>query len=109
MINNKVLHFSEGFTLDEVNEVLLTKPDVVYYTRYIPENNQLHIVNNNGGSFTLTSLVTQLFEFYKKDEQLSQLIKESKVKGNDSFSIIINTNEELNNQIKKDLNKLLKK
>ncbi len=109
MINNKVLHFSEGFSLVEVNEVLLTKPNVIYYTRYIPENNELHIVNNKKGEYEITSFITQLFEYYKNNNGLSNLIKESKVKGNDSFSIIINTNEELINQLKKDLNKLLNK
>ena len=109
MINNKVLHFLEGFSLDEVNNVLLTKPEVIYYTRYISETNEFLVVNNKRGDFTITPFITQLLEYYKKNNELSNLVKESKVKGNDSFSIILNVNEELINQIKKDLNQLLKK
>lgn len=109
MINNKVLHFSEGFSLDEINNVLSNKQEVIYYTRYIPENNEFHIVNNKNGSFTITKFMTQLLEHYNKISELSNLITETKIKGNDKFAIIINTNEQLMNQIKKDLNLLLKK
>lgn len=109
MINNKVLHFSEGFSITEINDVLSTKPDVIYYTREISENNQFHVVNNKKGDFVITPFIIQLFEYYKKNDKLSTLIKESKVKGNDIFSIIINTNDELINQIKRDLNQMLNK
>lgn len=109
MTNNKVLHFLDGFSMNEINDVLSTKPDTIYYTRYIQESNEFHVINNNNGKFEITPFITQLFDFYSKNEKLSGLIKESKVKGNKSFSIIMNTNEELINKLKNDLNVLLNK
>lgn len=105
----KVVHFSEDFTLDDINEAMSYQDDILYFTRYIPEKNEFHVVNHKNGEFTLTSFVTQLFSFYKNDKKLTNLVSEAKVKGNDSFTIILNTKQELVEQIKKDLNTLLKK
>ena len=71
--------------------------------------NEFHIVNYKEGEFTLTPFISQLFGFYQSNEKLSPLVSDSKVKGNNSFTIIHNTNEELIEQIKSDLNTLLKK
>lgn len=105
----KVVHFSDEFTMEDINEAMSFQDDILYFTRHITEKNEFHIVNYKDGEFTLTPFITQLFNFYKSYEKLSDLVSEAKVKGNDKFSIIINANDELINQIKKDLNSLLKK
>jgi len=109
MEDYKVVHFSEDFTMDDINEAMSFQDDILYFTREITEKNEFHIVNYKDGEFTLTQFVTQLFNFYKNDKNLSPIVSESKVKGNDKFAIIINSNEQLINQLKKDLNILLKK
>lgn len=107
-MNNKIIHFSDGFSSLEINDVLSKRTEVIYYTRVISDKKEFHIVNYRKGSFKITSLVTQLFDFYKKNENLSKLIENCKIKGNDNFTIIDNIDEELINIIKKDLNKLIK-
>jgi len=109
MKDYKVVHFSEEFSMDDINEAMSFQDDIIYYTRNISEKKEFHIVNSKKGEFTLTPFVTQLFNFYQKNEKLSGLIGESKVKGNDTFAIIMDTNDNLINQLKKDLNILLKK
>ena len=109
MKDYKVVHFSDEFTMDDINEAMSFQYDILYFTRQITEKNEFHIVNHKNGEFTLTQFVTQLFSFYKNDKNLSPLVSESKVKGNDSFTIVLNANEKLIAQIKKDLNILLKK
>ena len=109
MKDYKVVHFSDEFSMDDINEAMSNQDDIIYFTRQITEKNEFHIVNHKGGEFTLTQFVTQLFNFYKNDKNLSPLISESKVKGNDSFAIILNAGDNLIEQIKKDLNILLKK
>ena len=109
MKDYKVVHFSDEFTMDDINEAMSFQDDIIYFTRQITEKNEFHIVNHKNGEFTLTQFVTQLFNFYKNDKNLSPLVSESKVKGNDSFTIVLNANEKLITQIKKDLNILLKK
>ena len=105
----KIVHFSDEFTFEDINEAMSLQDDILYFTRLVPEKNELHIVNHKNGSFTLTPFITQVFNFYKQNEKLSHLVKEAKVKGNDNFAIVLNTNDELINQLKKDLNILLKK
>lgn len=107
-MNSKVLHFLEGFSLNEINAVLSKRDEVVYYTRYIPESNEFHIVKHKDGNFVMTSFISQLFDFYKKNDTLCEKLSNVKIKGNDNFTIISNTNQELINQIKRDLNILLK-
>lgn len=109
MEDYKVVHFSGDFTMTDITDAMSHQDDIIYYTRQIVETNEFHIVNYKEGQFTLTPFVTQLFNFYQNNENLSSLVKESKVKGNDKFAIILNVNEDLVNQIKNDLNKLLKK
>jgi len=109
MEDYKIVHFSNEFSMEDINEAMSFQDDIIYFTRYITEKNEFHIVNHNKGEFTLTPLVTQLFNFYSNDKNLSPLVKESKVKGNDAFTIVLNVNEGLIEQIKKDLNTLLKK
>lgn len=108
-MNSKVLHFLEGFSLNEINDVLSKRSEVIYYTRYIPENNEFHIIKHKDGNFVITPFISQLFDFYKKNDALCEKISNIKVKGNDNFSIITNIDQELLNQLKKDLNILLKK
>lgn len=105
----KVVHFSDDFSMDDINEAMLHQDDILYFTRHISEKNEFHIVNHKKGEFTLTPFITQLLNFYNSNKELSQFVRESKVKGNDSFTIILNVNDNLINQIKKDLNLLLKK
>jgi hypothetical protein len=105
----KVVHFSDDFTIDDINEAMVHQDDILYFTRHLSEKNEFHVVNYKDGEFTLTSFISQLFNFYKNDKSLSKIIGESKIKGNDSFTIIQNVNDNLINQIKKDLNILLKK
>jgi len=105
----KVVHFSEDFTMEDINEAMSNQDDIIYFTRMLTEKNEFHIVNYKEGEFTLTQFVTQLFNFYGNDKNLTNIVKEAKVKGNDSFTIVLNANDDLINQIKKDLNILLKK
>ncbi len=105
----KVVHFSSDFSMDDINEAMSFQDDILYFTREISEKNEFHIVNYKDGEFTLTQLVTQLFNFYKNNEKLSPIVSESKVKGNDKFTIIVESNDDLITQIKKDLNILLKR
>jgi len=109
MKDYKVVHFSNDFSMEDISEAMSFQDDILYFTREITEKNEFHIVNHKNGEFTLTQFVTQLFNFYQNDKKLSPLVSESKVKGNDSFTIILNANENLISQIKKDLNILLKK
>jgi hypothetical protein len=108
MKDYKVVHFSDEFNLDDINEALSATDDIIYYTRDLNEKNEFHVVNYKEGDFTITPFITQMFNFYKTNK-LSHLVKESKVKGNDKFAIIVNTNEDLINRLKNDLNLLLKK
>jgi hypothetical protein len=108
-MNSKVLHFLEGFSVNEINDVLSKKDDVVYYTRYIPEKNEFHIVKHRDGDFVMTPFVSQLFNFYKKNESSENLLSDVKIKGNDNFVIITSSNIELITRLKNDLNVLLKK
>lgn len=108
MNNNKVLHFSDGFSLNDINNLLSENNDILYYTRILSEKNEFHVVKHKNGKFTITTLLTQLFEFYKKNENFSKLISNSTLKGNNDFTIVSNVNENLTNQLKSDLNKLLK-
>lgn len=108
-MNSKVLHFLEGFSLNEINDVLSKRDEVVYYTRYIPESNEFHIVKHKKGNFVITPFISQLFNFYKNNESLSEKLTNVKIKGNDNFAIITDSDQELINQIKKDLNVLFKK
>jgi len=109
MGNNKVVHFSEEFSMNEINTVMKGRDEVIYYTRYIAEKNEFHIVRYKDSEIIITPFMTQLFNYYKNNEGLSNLISDSKIKGNDNFSIILNPSTELITQIKKDLNVLLKK
>lgn len=105
----KIVHFSNEFSMDDINEAMSYQDEIIYYTREITEKKEFHIVNHNNGKFPLTPFVTQLFNFYKKNEGISKFINETKIKGNDNFTIILNSNENLINQLKNDLNTLLKK
>lgn len=105
---DKVVHFSEEFSLTEINSVMKSKDSVIYYTRYIAESNEFHIVRHKDGKVVITQFITQLFNYYKNNEGLSVLISEVKIKGNEKFSIIMNPSNELITQLKKDLNILLK-
>lgn len=107
-MNSKVLHFLDGFSLNEINDVLSKRSDIIYYTRYIPESNEFHIIKHKDGNFVMTSFISHLFNFYKNNQSLSEKISNVKLKGNDNFTIITNTNQELITQIKHDLNILLK-
>jgi hypothetical protein len=109
MKDYKVVHFSEEFSMEDINEAMSFQDDILYYTRYIAEKKEFHIVNHSNGEFTLTPFISQLFNFYNQNEKLSELISDTKLKGNDSFTIIFNVNEDLISQIKNDLNSLLKK
>jgi hypothetical protein len=106
---NKVLHFSDGFSLDDINNVLSSKDGILYYTRQISEKNEFHIINHKDGTMTITPFITQLLNYYNTNKQTQTIIRESKVKGNEKFAIITNTNQVLIEQLKKDLNILLKK
>lgn len=108
-MNNKVLHFLEGFSVNEINDVLSKRDDVIYYTRYIPENNEFHIVKHKDGQFVMTPFISQLFNYYKNNEKLSEKLSNSKLKGNDNFVIITDANTDLIIQLRNDLNHLLKK
>ena len=72
------------------------------------KKHEFHVVKYKDGKFNITQFTTQLFGFYKNNEQLSILITETTIKGNDSFAIISNTNDNLIEHLKKDLNILLK-
>jgi len=109
MKDYKVVHFSDEFSMEDISEAMSFQDDILYFTREITEKNEFHIVNHKNGEFTLTQFVTQLFNFYNTDKNLSSLVRESKVKGNDTFAIITNADENLIARIKKDLNILLKK
>jgi hypothetical protein len=109
MKDYKIVHFSYDFSMEDINEAMSFQDEIIYYTREITEKKEFHIVNHKGGKFPLTPFVTQLFNFYSKDANASKFIGESKVKGNNNFSIIVNANDKLINQLKKDLNVLLKK
>jgi len=109
MKDYKVVHFSDEFTMDDINDAMSNQDDIIYFTRQLTEKNEFHIVNYKDGEFTITQFVSQLFNFYKNDKDLANIVSEAQVKGNDSFSIILNANDDLINQIKKDLNILLKK
>jgi hypothetical protein len=108
MRENKIVHFSDDFTIEDINEAMSNQDDILYFSRHISEKNEFHIVNYKEGDFTITPFVSQLFNFYKANK-LEHLVSESKLKGNESFAIIMNASDELINQLKKDLNTLLKK
>jgi len=109
MNNNKVLHFSGEFKMDDISSILNKNQDVIYYTRYIEDKKELHIVNHKKGEFNIMKLISELFNHYKKDEQLAILLSNIKMKGNMNFTIINNIDEEFANKLKNDLNNLLKK
>jgi len=109
MKDYKIVHFSDDFTMEDINEAMEHQDEILYFTREIAEKNEFHIVNHKNGEFTVTQFVSQLFNFYQNDKNLSKIVSEAKVKGNDSFTVVINANEDLINQIKKDLNILLKR
>jgi hypothetical protein len=109
-MENKIVHFSDDFTINDINEAMSHQDDILYFSRLISEKNEFHIVNYKKGNFQLTPFISQLLNFYKKDEKISKILSESvKIKGNDAFTIIYNVNDELANQLKNDLNNLLKK
>lgn len=105
----KIVHFSNEFTMEDINEAMSLQDDIIYYTRQISEKNEFHIVNHNNGEFTVTAFITELFKFYTTDTSLGESMKGTKIKGNEKFSIIINTDEVLIERLKLDLNNLLKK
>lgn len=109
MKDYKVVHFSDEFTMEDITEAMSYQDDILYYTRYITEKNEFHIVKYKNGEFTITPFISQLLNFYKNDKNKKKLLGESMVKGNNTFAIITNINDELLIQVKQDLNILLKK
>lgn len=105
----KVVHFSDEFTMDDISEAMSFQDEIIYFTREITEKKEFHIVNHKKGKFPLTPFVSQLFEFYTKDNSMKGITNETKIKGNDNFTIVLNANDKLIDQLKEDLNILLKK
>lgn len=103
---NKIVHFSEESTLDDINDFLKNKNGILYFTRYIPNKKQFHIINHDNGEFEITPFITKLLDFYKKRNIKFDKIN---IKGNDTFAILMNVNNDMVNILKNDLNKLLKK
>jgi hypothetical protein len=102
---NKILHFNDGFSLNEILNYILDKKDILYYTRII--NNEFHIIKYNEKSyFKMGILCSELLKFYEKSN-LKDLLKDVKIKGNDNFAIINSNNIQLIDRLKNDLNKLL--
>lgn len=103
----KIIHFSSDFSMEDINKVMESKYDVLYYTREV--KNELHIVNHKSGKFTITPFMSELLGYYKKNEKLATLLENTRLKGNDNFSILSNANGDIVTKIKQDLNNLLKK
>ena len=40
MKDYKVVHFSEEFTMDDINEAMSSQDDILYFTRYVAEKNE---------------------------------------------------------------------
>lgn len=110
MENNKfkIIHFSEEFSLNEINNYLAENIDILYYTRTLKENTEIHIVKCvDDAFFKLSTLISELIKMYNKNVEINKLIKNIKIKGNDKFIIIENINLNFINKLKNDLNKLL--
>ena len=104
---NNIIHFlSEDISLKEINSLMKTKNEQ-YFSVLFNEKNELHIVKHDKGYFKINEMITELFNFYEKNNILANKLS---IKGNDNFTIIYNINNpELINRIKTDLNTLLKK
>jgi hypothetical protein len=106
----KILHFPEDFSLEEINKVLKNRSDILYYTRYIKENNQFHLVkHNNTAFFSMQVFESQLLNFYDSKSELKKIVNGAKIKGNDNFAIIENISNDLMEKLKNDFTKLLTK
>lgn len=110
MKNNKpkIIHFPSDFTFDDINKILSKKDDILYYTRIMEDKNEFHLIKyNENASFKIQSFGTQLLDFYSKNSQTKNIIKDIKIKGNDNFAILENISSELIEKLKDDFNKLL--
>ena len=104
----KILHFPENFSLVEINKVLKNRNDILYYTRYIKENNQFHLIKHNKTAFfSMQSFESQLLKFYDSKVELKKIVNSAKIKGNDNFAIIENISNDLMEKLKSDFTKLL--
>lgn len=109
MAEHKVVHFNEDFTLKDIEEALSSRDDIAYFTRYLQEKGEFHIVKRAGGELNVTPFVSELFGFYKKVDGLPPLIESTRIKGNDTFAIIMSVKDEIIERLRQDLNILLKK
>jgi hypothetical protein len=108
MKTNKVLHFESGFSASEINTYLDGNVDTLYFTRNIDDKNELHVVKySENAQFKLTGFVSQILKFYEKNTDFVKYLKDVKLKGNDNFVIIENTNPNLIEKLKNDFNTLL--
>lgn len=106
----KVVHFTEEFSMKEINDYLKDKKNILYYTRIKNGGNEFHVVKNNENAFfKISTLQSELLKRYEKIEQISNLVKGIKIKGNDKFAILENVNPNIVNIMKNDLNRLLLK
>lgn len=105
-----VLHFTQEFTLTDINSCMEGNSNVLYYTRTQCDKNEFHIIkSSNGGSFDITGLGTQLLKHYESIEGVNALVNGVTIKGNGSFLIMNNVSAGLSDKLKEDLTNLLKK
>jgi hypothetical protein len=105
--NDKILHFPKGFSINEINNYLTKKSNILYYSRELDDKKEFHIVKSNeSAEIKVTELIVELLKFYESNNIPVENIN---VKGNNSFSIISNISPKFISKLKKDLNSLLKK
>lgn len=103
-----VLHFTQEFTMDDINSYMEGNNDVLYYTRTQTDKDEFHIIKStNGGSFDITGLGTQLLKHYESINGMNKLVNGVTIKGNGNFLIMNNVSEKLSDKLKTDLNNLL--
>jgi hypothetical protein len=104
----KVLHFPEDFTLEEIENLLENRKDILYYTRLLKNGNEFHLIKHNkSAELKLQILESQLLKHYEQFKNLKPLLQGIKIKGNDNFAIIENLSPILIEKMKTDFNKLL--
>jgi len=104
----KVLHFPDDFTLEEIENLLENRKDILYYTRLLKGGNEFHLVKHNkNAQLKIQILETQLLKHYEQFKNLKPLLQGVKIKGNDNFAIIEGISPILVEKLKSDFNKLL--
>jgi len=106
ILEERIIKFNAG-DITEILETIKSKySDTDYYMR--KKDNQLHVVKyNEQKKLNVNEFVNSLLKFYSTNKENNNIIKNIKVKGNQSFAIIENMNLQFSNKFVNDLTKLL--